>query len=171
MMSLHEIMKQRRDTRHFTTDEVPQEVLDKAILAGHFAPSVGLTNATRFYIVRKAEIKSEIKKIFQNYHEKAANLTDSQTQKEKYLQLKLEAIEEAPIGLIIAYDRSVLDNFTIGTVGSNEAIKYSAVCAAQNIWLSLTEQGFSMGWVSILNHYDFNYWDCPNIWNHWGIFV
>ena len=154
-MSLHEIMKQRRDTRHFTTDEVPQEVLDKAILAGHFAPSVGLTNATRFYIVRKAEIKSEIKKIFQNYHEKAANLTDSQTQKEKYLQLKLEAIEEAPIGIIIAYDRSVLDNFTIGTVGSNEAIKYSAVCAAQNIWLSLTEQGFSMGWVSILNHYDF----------------
>ncbi len=155
MMSLHEIMQQRRDTRHFTTDEVPQEVLDKAILAGHFAPSVGLTNATRFYIVRKAEIKSEIKKIFQNYHEKAANLTDSPTQKEKYLQLKLEAIEEAPIGLIIAYDRSVLDNFTIGTVGSNEAIKYSAVCAAQNVWLSLTEQGFSMGWVSILNHYDF----------------
>lgn len=154
-MNLHEIIKQRRDTRHFTKDEVPQEVLDTAILAGHFAPSVGLTNATRFYIVRKAEIKKEIKKIFQNYHEKAANLTDSPTQKEKYLQLKLEAIEEAPIGLIIAYDRSVLDTFTIGTVGSNEAIKYSAVCAAQNVWLSLTEQGFSMGWVSILNHYDF----------------
>ena len=66
MMSLHEIMKQRRDTRHFTTDEVPQEVLDKAILAGHFAPSVGLTNATRFYIVRKAEIKSEIKKTIES---------------------------------------------------------------------------------------------------------
>lgn len=64
MMNLHEIMKQRRDTRHFTTDEVPQEVLDKAILVGHFAPSVGLTNATRFYIVRKAEIKTEIKKYF-----------------------------------------------------------------------------------------------------------
>ena len=162
MMNLHEIMKQRRDTRHFTRDDVPQEVLDKAILAGHFAPSVGLTNATRFYIIRKAAIKSEIKKIFQNYHEKASNLTDSPIQKEKYLQLKLEAIEEAPIGLIIAYDRSVLDTFTIGTVGSNESIKYSAVCAAQNIWLSLTEQGFSMGWVSILNHYDFkNLLDLP----------
>jgi hypothetical protein len=30
---------------------------------------------------------------------------------------KLEAIEEAPLGLVI-YDRSVLNNFTIGTVGA-----------------------------------------------------
>ncbi len=49
----------------------------------------------------------------------------------------------------------MLNHFTIGTVGSNEAIKFSAVCAAQNIWLSLTEQGYSMGWVSILNYYEF----------------
>jgi nicotinate-nucleotide--dimethylbenzimidazole phosphoribosyltransferase len=56
---------------------------------------------------------------------------------------------------VICDDRSVLNSFTIGTVGSNEAIKFSAVCAAQNIWLSLTEQGYSMGWVSILNYYQF----------------
>jgi nicotinate-nucleotide--dimethylbenzimidazole phosphoribosyltransferase len=67
-------------------------------------------------------------------------------------ELKLEAIEEAPVGLVICYDRSVLNNFTIGTV---RTIKFSAVCAAQNIWLSLTEQGFSMGWISILNYYQF----------------
>jgi nicotinate-nucleotide--dimethylbenzimidazole phosphoribosyltransferase len=56
---------------------------------------------------------------------------------------------------VICYDRSVLNNFTIGTVGSNEAIKFSSVCSAQNIWLSLTEQGYSMGWISILNYYQF----------------
>jgi nicotinate-nucleotide--dimethylbenzimidazole phosphoribosyltransferase len=33
-------------------------------------------------------------------------------------ELKLEAIEEAPVGLVICYDRSVLNNFTIGTVGN-----------------------------------------------------
>jgi nicotinate-nucleotide--dimethylbenzimidazole phosphoribosyltransferase len=51
-----------------------------------------------------------------------------------------------------------------------KAIKFSAVCAAQNIWLSLTEQGFSMGWISILNYYQFN-WDYQNILNLWAIFV
>lgn len=155
MRDLYDIITSRRDTRHFTRDAVPEEVLDQAIEAGHHAPSVGLTDATRYYIIKTAEIKKQIKALFLAYHEKAAEATDTKAQKEAYLNLKLEAIEEAPVGMVIAYDRSVLNAFTIGTVGSNEAIKFSAVCAAQNIWLSLTEQGYSMGWVSILNYYDF----------------
>jgi nicotinate-nucleotide--dimethylbenzimidazole phosphoribosyltransferase len=154
-MTLDEIIQSRRDTRHFTTDEVPDEVIQKALLAGHHAPSVGLTDATQYYLIKSMEIKKEIKKLFLDYDQKAENQTDDDLQKAQYKALKLEAIEEAPLGLVICYDRSVLNNFTIGTVGSNEAVKFSSVCAAQNIWLSLTEQGYSMGWVSILNYYQF----------------
>ncbi|WP_413999081.1 nicotinate-nucleotide--dimethylbenzimidazole phosphoribosyltransferase [Flavobacterium sp. W1B] len=155
MQTLDEILKSRCDTRHFTNDEVPDSVIQKALQAGHWAPSVGLTDATKFYLVKKAEIKKAVKDLFLDFDKKAANLTDNEAQKAQYQNLKLEAIEEAPLGLVICYDRSVLNNFTIGTVGSNESIKFSAVCAAQNIWLSLTEQGYSMGWVSILNYYQF----------------
>ncbi|MBS7232253.1 nicotinate-nucleotide--dimethylbenzimidazole phosphoribosyltransferase [Flavobacterium psychroterrae] len=155
MSYLDDILKSRRDTRHFTTDEVPDEVIEKALQAGHWAPSVGLTDATRYYIIKSTEVKNAVKNLFLDYNKKAEELTDNTEQKEHYKSLKLEAIEEAPIGLIIAYDRSVLNQFTIGTVGSNEAVKFSSVCAAQNIWLSLTEQGFGMGWVSILNYYEF----------------
>lgn len=155
MSNLDDILKSRRDTRHFTADEVPDEVIQKALQAGHWAPSVGLTDATRYYIIKSDEIKTSIKKLFLDYNKKAEELTDNPEQKELYRSLKLEAIEEAPIGLIIAYDRSVLNQFTIGTIGSNEAVKFSTVCAAQNIWLSLTEQGYGMGWVSILNYYQF----------------
>ncbi|RUT68907.1 nicotinate-nucleotide--dimethylbenzimidazole phosphoribosyltransferase [Flavobacterium cupreum] len=155
MSYLDDILKSRRDTRHFTADEVPEEVIQKALQAGHWAPSVGLTDATKYYIIKSPEVKSAVKNLFSDYNTKAAGLTDNPEQKEQYQSLKLEAIEEAPIGLIIAYDRSVLNQFTIGTVGSNEAVKFSSVCAAQNIWLSLTEQGYGMGWVSILNYYQF----------------
>ncbi len=155
MSHLDDILKSRRDTRHFTSDEVPDEVIEKALQAGHWAPSVGLTDATRYYIIKSAEVKSAIKDLFLDYNKKAELLTDNPEQKEHYKSLKLEAIEEAPIGLIIAYDRSVLNQFTIGTVGSNEAVKFSSVCAAQNIWLSLTDQGYGMGWVSILNYHQF----------------
>ncbi|HEY6142839.1 MAG TPA: nitroreductase family protein, partial [Flavobacterium sp.] len=148
-MNLEQIIQSRRDTRHFTQDEVPDEVIQKALQAGHYAPSVGLTDATRYYLIKSAEIKKSVKELFLAYDQKAVNQTDDELQKAQYQALKLEAIEEAPLGLVICYDRSVLNHFTIGTVGSNEAIKYSAVCAAQNIWLSLTEQGYSMGWVSI----------------------
>ncbi|WP_343695338.1 nicotinate-nucleotide--dimethylbenzimidazole phosphoribosyltransferase [Flavobacterium sp.] len=155
MSNLDDILKSRRDTRHFTADAVPDEVIQKALQAGHWAPSVGLTDATRYYIIKSDEVKCAIKNLFLDYNKKAEELTDNPEQKELYRSLKLEAIEEAPIGLIIAYDRSVLNQFTIGTIGSNEAVKFSSVCAAQNIWLSLTEQGYGMGWVSILNYYQF----------------
>ncbi|MEN2414814.1 nicotinate-nucleotide--dimethylbenzimidazole phosphoribosyltransferase [Flavobacterium mesophilum] len=155
MSHLDDILRSRRDTRHFTTDEVPDEVIQKALQAGHWAPSVGLTDATRYYLIKSSEVKTAIKNLFLDYNKKAESLTDNPKQKALYKSLKLEAIEEAPIGLIIAYDRSVLNQFTIGTVGSNEAVKFSSVCAAQNIWLSLTEQGYGMGWVSILNYYQF----------------
>ncbi|MGH2667015.1 nicotinate-nucleotide--dimethylbenzimidazole phosphoribosyltransferase [Flavobacterium sp.] len=155
MSYLDDILRSRRDTRHFTKDAVPDAVIEKALQAGHMAPSVGLTDATRYYLIQSDEIKKAVKQLFVDYDRKAAGQTDNPDQKEKYLSLKLEAIEDAPLGLVICYDRSVLNNFTIGTVGSNESIKFSAVCAAQNIWLSLTEQGYSMGWVSILNYFDF----------------
>lgn len=155
MTHLDDIIKSRRDTRHFTNDEVPDAVIQKALQAGHWAPSVGLTDATKYYLIKSTEIKKAIKELFLDFDKKAVKLTDNEQQKAQYLALKLEAIEEAPLGLVICYDRSVLNNFTIGTVGSNEAIKFSSVCAAQNIWLSLTEQGYSMGWVSILNYYQF----------------
>ncbi|MBC5863913.1 nicotinate-nucleotide--dimethylbenzimidazole phosphoribosyltransferase [Flavobacterium turcicum] len=155
MTQLDKIMQSRRDTRHFTADLVPDDVLAKALQAGNYAPSVGLTDATRYYTIHSAEVKKAIKKLFVAYDAKAIAQTDNLEQEQSYKALKLEAIEEAPVGLVIAYDRSVLNSFTIGTVGSNESIKFSAVCAAQNIWLSLTEQGFSMGWVSILNYHQF----------------
>jgi nicotinate-nucleotide--dimethylbenzimidazole phosphoribosyltransferase len=155
MSNLDDIIKSRRDTRHFTNDAIPDEVIQKALQAGHHAPSVGLTDATKYYLIKSAEIKKAVKELFLDYDTKASNLTDDELQKAQYKALKLEAIEEAPLGLVICYDRSVLNHFTIGTVGSNEAIKFSAVCAAQNVWLSLTEQGYSMGWVSILNYYQF----------------
>ncbi|MEN9908701.1 MAG: hypothetical protein RLZZ540_1850 [Bacteroidota bacterium] len=155
MTNLDEIIKSRRDTRHFTNDVVPDAVIEKALQAGHWAPSVGLTEATKYYLIKSVEIKKAVKDLFLEYDKKAAACTDDELQKVQYQNLKLEAIEEAPLGLVICYDRSVLNHFTIGTVGSNEAIKFSAVCAAQNIWLSLTEQGYSMGWVSILNYYQF----------------
>lgn len=152
---LEELLQLRRDTRHFTADPVPQEVLDKALQAGHMAPTVGLTDATHYYVVRSAEVKAAIKLLFSTANDQAAQLIQDEQQKELYRVLKLEAITDAPLGLVICYDRSVLNDFTIGTVASNETLKFSAVCAVQNIWLSLTEQGYSLGWVSILNYYRF----------------
>ena len=152
---LEAIFAARRDTRHFTDAPVPDAVIEKALAAGHMAPSVGLTDATRYYLVRSGEVKAAIKQLFNDYNTKAYQLIEDEEQKKGYAALKLEAITDAPLGLLVCYDRSVLNTFTIGTIASNDTIKFSAVCAVQNIWLSLTAQGYSMGWVSILNYHQF----------------
>lgn len=155
MLNLEELFELRRDTRHFTADAVPDSVLEKALAAGHMAPSVGLTDATRYYIIRDPALKLEIKSLFDCSNFKALDSIATTDKKNQYTALKLEAILDAPIGLVICYDRSVLNDFSIGTIATNETIKFSAVCAAENIWLSLTGQGYSMGWISILNYYHF----------------
>ena len=71
MSHLDDILKARRDTRHFTNDEVPDEVIEKALQAGHWAPSVGLTDATRYYLIKSEEVKSAIKALFLEYNKKA----------------------------------------------------------------------------------------------------
>jgi nicotinate-nucleotide--dimethylbenzimidazole phosphoribosyltransferase len=152
---LEELFAARRDTRHFTDAPVPDTVIEKALAAGHMAPSVGLTDATRYYLVRSGEVKAAIKQLFHEYNKKAYLQIEDEAQKKGYAALKLEAITDAPLGLLVCYDRSVLNTFTIGTIASNDTIKFSAVCAVQNIWLSLTAQGYSMGWVSILNYHQF----------------
>jgi nicotinate-nucleotide--dimethylbenzimidazole phosphoribosyltransferase len=84
--------------------------------------------------------------LFTDYDEKAIASTDNEQQ--TYKALKLEAIEEAPLGLVICYDRSVLNNFTIGTVG---AMKQSSLVRSvrHKIFGFPNGKGYSMGWVSI----------------------
>jgi nicotinate-nucleotide--dimethylbenzimidazole phosphoribosyltransferase len=62
--------------------------------AGHWAPSVGLTDATKYYLIKSKTIKKSRKALFVDYDNKAANLTDDEVQK-RLTRVKLEAIEEA----------------------------------------------------------------------------
>jgi nicotinate-nucleotide--dimethylbenzimidazole phosphoribosyltransferase len=64
--------------------------------------------------------------------------TDSESQKNSIKALKLEAIGSA-IGLVISYDRSVLDSFTIGTVGVLRQVNCCSLCSTKNGYLLLSK--------------------------------
>jgi 5,6-dimethylbenzimidazole synthase len=65
--------------------------------------------------------------------------------------LKLDAILDAPVGLAVFCERPQEGSYTIGVQGSKETVVWSCACAIQNLWLSLTAQGYGAGWVSILD--------------------
>ncbi|WP_315789189.1 5,6-dimethylbenzimidazole synthase [Fischerella sp. JS2] len=151
-MELEQCLRLRRDTRHFLKDDVPDTVLKKALTAAHCAPSVGLSEPWRFVVVRNQQTKAILKQSFLKIRAKAeADLANDQDKLKLHKSLKLEAIEDAPIGLAV-FCEYPKENYTIGTVWTDETLKWSCVCAIQNLWLSLTEQGYSAGWVSILDY-------------------
>ncbi len=171
-MDLIEAILKRRDTRHFLTDEVPEEILKEAIETASHAPSVGLSEPWRFIIVKEKEIKQKIKLLFEESSNLASTQINNEEQKNKYNTLKLEGILEAPIGIVIFCDYNSANDFTIGTVTQKrEMLLCSTACAIQNMWLYLTSKGYGMGWVSII---DFDklktLFDVPTNWFPLGYF-
>jgi nicotinate-nucleotide--dimethylbenzimidazole phosphoribosyltransferase len=151
-MDLFEAIKKRRDTRHFEDIVVPKTVIDICLDAAKNAPSVGLTDPARFLFIDEIETRRKIYELFVVENKKAVELIGDEAKKKLYESLKLQGIAEAPLGMVVCVDYSPLEEFTIGTIYTKETLDWSVCCAIQNFWLALTAQGFSMGWVSILDY-------------------
>ena len=104
-MDLFEAIKKRRDTRHFTNEAISKEVIEMCLQAAKNAPSVGLTEPSRFIFIDDQDVKKRIHDIFLIENEKAIQNIEDQDRKEAYKDLKLQGIMEAPLGMIVCSDK------------------------------------------------------------------
>ncbi|NRA65037.1 MAG: 5,6-dimethylbenzimidazole synthase [Pseudobacteriovorax sp.] len=152
-MDLDDAMSQRRDTRHFLKDPVPEEVLTRALHCAHMGPSVGMSEPWRFVRVKSEEKRQAVYQHFLECRKEAEaklEILDDEQRLTLHKSLKLEAIRTAPIGIAVFCE--VPDGYTIGASTNPAVFEWSVACAIQNMWLSLTSDGYGMGWVSILKH-------------------
>lgn len=151
--ALHEVIGARRDIRRFRPDPLPDELLRHVIEAGHAAPSVGHSQPWRFIVVRDPATR-----------ERAANLADQQRLTQAFamtpekgrqlLDLKLEGLREAPVGLVVACDRRAPATGVLGRATFTEADVWGCVCAVENMWLTARAAGLGMGWVTLFEPAD-----------------
>jgi len=152
-MQLLEAIFQRRDTRHFSSEKIDLQKIREAIAIADRAPSVGQSKPTRYVLVDSTELREAVKQNFLQTNAQARQQIADEKLLSAYDKLKLEGIMEAPVGLVICCDFSVLDNFTLGTVSQpREMLLASSACAVHTMWLYLTSIGLGMGWVSILDY-------------------
>jgi nicotinate-nucleotide--dimethylbenzimidazole phosphoribosyltransferase len=149
-IDLHEAILKRRDTRHFTAEKVPEATLLKALEAAIQAPSVGLSQPWRFIDISSWD-RQKLTDNFQEQRFRAEAQISDPNQLATHKQLKLSGIIEAPILLAVYCEYPEIETYTIGTIGNPRALEWSCACAIQNLWLSLTSEGFGAGWVSILD--------------------
>ena len=146
--ALHVVLGARRDVRRFRPDSVPDDVLTRVLSAAHMAPSVGHCQPWRFIVVRSPATR-----------ERAALLADqarlsqaaqfSAESARRVLDLQLEGIREAPLGVVVCCDRRTPAAGVLGRATFPDADLWSCACAIENLWLAARAEGLGMGWVTL----------------------
>jgi nicotinate-nucleotide--dimethylbenzimidazole phosphoribosyltransferase len=148
--AVYEVISLRRDIRHFRPDvEVERATLERILGAAHLAPSVGLSQPWGFVIVRSPEVRDRIRASFLRCREAEA-IRFPPARRDAYLAHKLEGIVEAPVNICVAVDLRDRAEAILGTTVQPEAVRASACCAVQNLWLAARAEGIGVGWVSIV---------------------
>lgn len=143
---VHRVIAERRDIRRFRADPVPDDVLERVLVAAHHAPSVGFMQPSRFIVVRAIETRVALHRLAQRERLRQAERFGER--RGQFLDLKVEGIVEAPLGICVCCDHGDPDQEVLGRGTIRGADIYSTACAVENLWLAARAEGLGVGWVS-----------------------
>ena len=148
LAALERVIGARRDIRRFRPDPVPDDVLTAVLAAGHHAPSVGHSQPWRFVVVTEAATRDAAALMADRSRlRQAASMAEESAR--GLLDLRLEGIREAPIGVVVACDRRTPAAGVLGRATFPDADLWSCAAAIENIWLAARAQGLGLGWVTL----------------------
>lgn len=151
--ALADVIAGRRDIRRYRPNPVPPETLLQILAAGHAAPSVGHSQPWRFVVVTAAATRDRAASLADRArHAQAAVMDDISGQ--HLLDLQLDGIREAPVGIVVCCDRRVTPQGVLGRGTFHDADIWSCACAIQNMWLTARAGGLGMGWVTLFEPHD-----------------
>jgi len=146
--AIYRVMRERRDMRHFLSDPVDQEVLQRLLLAAHLAPSVGMMQPWRFVRITESKRRRQIHALVQAERDTTAKALDER--KAEFLRLKVEGVLECG-ELLVAALMDGREHHVFGRRTLPEMDLASVACAIQNLWLAARVEGLGMGWVSMFD--------------------
>ncbi|MDQ2650842.1 MAG: 5,6-dimethylbenzimidazole synthase, partial [Actinomycetota bacterium] len=147
--ALYATIGARRDVRRFRPDPVPDDVVHRLLEAAHAAPSVGHSQPWRFVLVTDPATREQAGLLAdQERLGQAAELTPEAAQ--QLLDLQLEGIREAPLGIIVCCDRRTPAAGVLGRRQYPDADLWSCACAIENLWLAARAEGLGVGWVTLV---------------------
>lgn len=147
---LTDLMRWRRDVRHFRTDPVEEALVQECLSTLALAPSVGLSEPWRIIRVRSAAAREAALENFQIANAQALKGYEGQ-KAELYAGLKLSGMQEAPEHIAVFCDDSTAKGAGLGAGTMPEMRRYSVVGAVTLMWLHARTLGLGIGWVSVLD--------------------
>ncbi|MFJ6132491.1 5,6-dimethylbenzimidazole synthase [Janibacter terrae] len=148
--ALAAVVAGRRDIRRFRPDAVPEHLVTAVLEAGHRAPSVGHSQPWRFLVVTDPTTRDRAAALADRARvEQAAHLASERAA--RMLDLKLEGLREAPVGVVVACDRRTPAVGVLGRATFPDADLWSCAAAIENMWLTARAHGLGMGWVTLFD--------------------
>jgi len=148
--ALLELMRWRRDVRHFTKQPVTEDQVAVLRQAMALAPSVGNSRPWRVVRVSSLDVRRQLIADHLQAKDNAGVFYDDAT-RAKYSALKLAALEEAPLQLAVFTELDPAQGRGLGRQTMPETLNYSTVLAIHGMWLVARSMNLGVGWVSILN--------------------
>ena len=147
--ALRDLMRWRRDVRHFRADPVDRGLVMACLEEACKGPSVGNSQPWRFVFVDTPEARAKVKANFESANADA--LASYHGEKaERYTRLKLSGLDVAPVQIAVFAELEGAEGAGLGARTMPETKAYSVVAAIQCLWLLLRAEGLGLGWVSIL---------------------
>ena len=149
--AVHRVMRERRDIRNgFRSDPVPHDVLLRVLEAAHTAPSVGYSQPWDFVVIRSAKTRTRMHELAERQRDAYAESLPKGRAKQ-FKELKIEAILETPVNIVVTADRTRGGRHTLGRHTQPQMAPYSAALAVENLWLAARAEGLGVGWVSFFD--------------------
>lgn len=145
-----ELLRWRRDVRHFRTDPLPVGLVDELLDLACLAPSVGNAQPWRFVSVDDPANRAAVIANYEAANREAlAGYGGERAQ--LYAGLKLAGLREAPRHFAVFCDVATEQGQGLGRRTMPETLLYSTVLAIHTLWLAGRIHGVGLGWVSILD--------------------
>ncbi|GAA1666628.1 nicotinate-nucleotide--dimethylbenzimidazole phosphoribosyltransferase [Streptomyces yatensis] len=149
--AVHRVMRERRDIRNgFRSDPIPHEVLLRVLEAAHTAPSVGHSQPWDFVVIRSAETRRAMHELAMRQRDAYAKSLPKGRAKQ-FKELKIEAILETPVNIVVTADPTRGGRHTLGRHTQPQMAPYSSALAVENLWLAARAEGLGVGWVSFFD--------------------
>ncbi|MFJ3952952.1 nicotinate-nucleotide--dimethylbenzimidazole phosphoribosyltransferase [Streptomyces libani] len=149
--AVHRVIRERRDIRNgFRSDPIPNDVLLRVLEAAHTAPSVGHSQPWDFVVIRSDETREKMHQLAMAQREAYAKSLPKGRAKQ-FRELKIEAILETPVNIVVTADSTRGGRHTLGRHTQPQMAPYSSALAVENLWLAARAEGLGVGWVSFFD--------------------
>jgi len=145
-MNVFEAIKNRRSIRKYQKKDVSDEILQKILDAGNWAPSAANRQPWEFVIVRNVKTKNRLQEIVD---ENAAISAIWEPRFATYLDRYGRFVKTAPVVVIVLADPLKTGPHVFG----EETYMLSVGAAIQNILLAAHAMGLGTAWISMYDEF------------------